>query len=384
MKYFICAGEASGDLHASHLIKALKEYDPNAEFAFLGGDMMQKSAGCKPLIHYREMAYMGFSEVLRHLPQVLGNLRQARNMLSEFRPNALILVDYPSFNLKLAAYAHNKGIPVYYFISPKVWAWKEHRVKQIKRYVNRVFSILPFEIEFYQNRHNYQAIYVGNPSVREVSSQIANLPLRNEFARYCNLNPENQWVALVPGSRKGEIRNNLPVMLKAFCEATKNRYGIEPVVTAAPGIDDEFYKAYLPNEVKLLRDQTLGLMHYSQAALVTSGTATLECALAGTPQVVCYRANGQKISYKIMERLLKVNYVSLPNLIANQPIIPEMLVHRCTPKLVSAQLEPLLSDTNQRHAQLNGYKTMKSILGSNDCFATTAEIITADLTGNRK
>lgn len=381
MKYFICAGEASGDLHASHLIKALLHTDSKAEFSFLGGDMMAESAGCRPLIHYRQMAYMGFSEVIRHLPEVLGNLRNAKRMIDAAQPDALILVDYPSFNLKLAAYAHGKGIPVYYFISPKVWAWKEYRVKQIRRYVRRVFCILPFEVEFYRKRHNYEATYVGNPSAAEVRQLIAALPSRDEFAAECGLDASRRWLVLVPGSRKGEIRNNLPVMLQAAALATEGNTGIVPIVTAAPGIDDSFYSSFLTEGVKLLRDRTLGLMRYSQAAMVTSGTATLECALAETPQVVCYRANGRKLSYKIMERILKVAYVSLPNLVADRRIIPEMLVHLCTPQLVSQQLRPLLSDTPERESQLEGYRYMKSVLGTGDCFDATAKAIVADISG---
>lgn len=379
MKYFICAGEASGDLHASHLITALRQADTKAEFVFLGGDMMADSTGCKPLIHYSQMAYMGFSEVLRHLSQVLGNLRYAKEMIDKTTPDALILVDYPSFNLKLAAHAHAKNIPVYYFISPKVWAWKEHRVKQIKRYVRHVFCILPFEVDFFRRRHDYCATYVGNPSAAEVARQISLMPSRDEFAAANRLDTTAQWLALVPGSRKGEIRNNLPVMLGAAQLAAKSNSKILPLVTAAPGIDDEFYRPYLDNGIRLIRSQTLELMHYSQAALVTSGTATLECALAATPQVVCYRANGSKLSYNIMARILKVPFVSLPNLIADKEIIPEMLLHRCTPELIARQLIPLLSDTPQRCDQLQGYDRMKHILGHGDCFRNTAGAIITDL-----
>ncbi len=380
MKYFLCAGEASGDLHASHLITALRQADPKSEFAFLGGDMMAESAGCQPLIHYSQMAYMGFSEVLRHLPQVLGNLRYAKEMLDRTAPDALILVDYPSFNLKLAAHAHSKGIPVYYFISPKVWAWKEHRVKQIKRYVRHVFCILPFEVDFFRRRHDYQTTYVGNPSAAEVARQISRMPSRDEFAASHNLDPAAKWLALVPGSRKGEIRNNLPVMIGAARLATRIDSTIQPLITAAPGIDDEFYSPYLAEGLRIIRSQTLELMHFSRAALVTSGTATLECALAGTPQVVCYRANGSRLSYSIMSRILKVPFVSLPNLIAGNMIIPEMLLHQCTPVLVGKQLIPLLADSPKRCAQLEGYEKMKQILGNGNCFRNTADAIIHDLT----
>ncbi|MDE7396914.1 MAG: lipid-A-disaccharide synthase, partial [Muribaculum sp.] len=367
MKYFVSAGEASGDLHASQLMSALKGVDRDASFTFLGGDYMAASAGHGPVIHYRDMAFMGFSEVLRNLGRISLNFKMARGALLGQKHDALILVDYPSFNLKLAREARRAGIPVYYYISPKVWAWKEYRVRDIKRLVRRVYSILPFEVDWYRSRHDYAVEYVGNPSREEVDARLSQLPRRNEFLTEAGIDPDGDYVVLVPGSRKGEIRNNLPVMI-----AGAMRSGLPMVVTAAPGIDDSFYEPYIKYGVKPVRDMTLGLMRYARVALVTSGTATLECGLAGTPQVVCYRANGVKLSYKIMEKLLKVKYVSLPNLIADEEIVPELLVHKCTAESIYDHLSALLPDGGVRQSQLDGYRKMRNRLGDRPAAVTTA------------
>lgn len=370
MKYFISAGEPSGDLHASELITALIQTDKSAEISFLGGDLMASAAGCEPVIHYREMAFMGFSEVLRHLPQIASNMKRARKAIDDFRPDVLVLVDYPSFNLKLAAYARKHGVKVAYYISPKVWAWKEWRVKEIRRLVDRMCCILPFEPAFYRDRHDYEAAYVGNPSVKEVDERLARASSREEFLRRHNL-PDRPIIALVPGSRRSEIKNNLQIM-----EAAAAMYpDYMPVVAAAPGIDLSYYGYYLTPGIPLVSGDTFELMHHAEVALVTSGTATLECALIGTPQVVCYRANGSRLSYKIMEKLLKIPYVSLPNLIAGKKIIPEMLVHMCTPSLVGRELGNILPGRPGHDNQLEGYREMRAILGTDDAPATAADII---------
>lgn len=375
MLYFISAGEASGDLHASQLIRKLREADPDARFCFLGGDMMAAEAGTRPVIHYRQMAYMGFSEVLRHLPDVMANLKLATRVMDRVRPDAVILVDYPSFNLKLASHAYSLGIPVYYYISPKVWAWKEYRVRDIRRYTRRVLSILPFEVPFYR-RHGMDIDYVGNPSVEEIDARMAALPGADDF-RSAHLLGNKPLIALVPGSRRSEIRNNLPVMLEAI-RPLLPKY--RAVVAGAPGIDHDLYKTL--TDAPVLYDSTTALMAYSAAALVTSGTATLECALAGTPQVVCYRANGSRISYELMRRLLKVKYVSLPNLIADAPVVPEMLLHECTPVRILGQLMDLLPGHAGRDRQLQGYADMRHRLGTSNAAATAAQLITADLAKN--
>ena len=239
MKYFISAGEASGDLHGGLLIEALKECDENAEFVFLGGDCMAKASGHAPLIHYRDMAFMGFSEVLRHLGKVLGNLKTAKEAVARERPDALVLIDYPSFNLKLAAFAHALGIPVYYYISPKVWAWKEWRIKDMRRYCRKVLSILPFEVGYFKGK-GMEVEYVGNPSVEEVDAREASLPPRGEFLARWNLPADKPLLALVPGSRVGEIRNTLPIM-----DAVARRFPqFTAVIAGAPGIDAAIYSGF--------------------------------------------------------------------------------------------------------------------------------------------
>ena len=373
MKYMLVAGEASGDLHASNVIESLKKLDSKAEFRFIGGDMMAKAAGHAPEIHYDRLNVMGFSEVLRKLPALLSNLKEAKKIVKAYRPDVLILVDYPGFNLKLAKYAHKNGIRVDYFISPKIWAWKEWRVKAIKKYVDRMYSILPFEEAFY-NRHGYEVKYVGNPSVQEIDYALGHLPPKKHFMeRQGFTDTEKPIIALLPGSRKGEIKNNLPVMI----EVAKRFPEFQFAVAAAPAVPEKFYREIAQDPgLQVVFGATPSLLKYSVAALVTSGTATLETALIGTPQVVCYRANGLKISYKIMEKLLKVKYVSLPNLIMNNGIVPEMLVHNCTPDKVARELAPLLQHSPKREWQVNGYRNMRRRLGNSVASEYVAELIT--------
>ena len=373
MKYFLIAGEASGDLHAGRLIKAIRKNDDNASFAFFGGDCMEHAAGCRPITHYKEMAFMAFSEVLRHLPTILGNMKRAKKAIAEFRPDALILIDYPSFNLKIAKYAFNIGIPVYYYISPKVWAWKEWRVKSITKYVKKVFSILPFETEFFA-RHDYRVDYVGNPTANEIAEAMLTMPSKEEFFRANGLDNDRLTVALLPGSRLGEIRNNLPLM----AEAASQFPNVQAIVAGAPNVDRSFYESVVPG-MKIIYDAAYTLLAHSQAALVTSGTATLETAAIGTPQVVCYRANGSKLSYKLFEHILKVRFVSLPNLIADKEVVPELLLHLCNPDNIAAHLAPLLADSPERSAMLDGYKAVRHRLGSNDSAETAARQLIADL-----
>lgn len=392
MRYFVSAGEASGDLHGGALLEAIGKLDAGAEFVFLGGDEMARSAGHEPLVHYREMAYMGFSEVLRNLGKVLGNLKRAKEEIARFRPDAVILIDYPSFNLKLARYAYGLGIPVYYYISPKIWAWKEWRVKDIRRYCRKVLSILPFEVEFY-GKHGMAVQYVGNPSVEEVKSAIDSMPSRQEFERLHGLD-SRPILAIVPGSRMGEIKANLPVM-----DAVARMHPeLQAVVAGAPAIDADVYRQFTGFPV--VEATTLQLMSHARAALVTSGTASLESALAGAPQVVCYRAVGWKWAHDLFMHILKIPYCSLPNLITGRIdrqardevnreavktgvrgwIIPEMLVHNCTPEAVDAQLSPLLQDTPERAAQLRGYDEVKQRLFTS---ASAARTVAECITGKR-
>lgn len=374
----LVAGEASGDLHASHLIKWIKKFDEEAEFRFFGGDLMAAEARRNPDLHYDMMNVMGFSEVLRKLPVLLTNYRKARRLLDEYRPDVLILVDYPGFNLMLAEYAHKRKVPVHYFISPKVWAWKEYRVKKIKKYVDRMYSILPFEVSFYK-KHNFDVTYVGNPSVQEVAYSLGHIPPKKHFMERQGLDDERPIIALLPGSRRGEIRNNLPLMI----EAAKRFPEFQYVVGAAPAVGEKFYREVAQDPgLKLAFGCTQTLLKYSQAALVTSGTATLETALIGTPQVVVYRANGSSLSYSIMEKLLKVKYVSLPNLIVGNQIVPELLLHKCTVDTISRELSPLLQPSPRRDFQLQGYRNMQRRLGNYVAAEYTAELIVDSIKKN--
>lgn len=380
MHYFLIAGETSGDLHGSRLIKALRTADPAAVVSFIGGDRMAAAAGSEPVLHCRNMSFMGFSEVLRNLGKIRENLRRAREAVAMAHPDCLILIDYPSFNLKVAETAARAGIPVYYYIPPKIWAWKKWRIRDIKRLVRRVFAILPFEPEFYRE-NGADALYVGNPSVEEVDERLKNQPPRSVFLEKYGLR-DRPLVALMPGSRQGEIRNNLPVMNLALSEFPQYR----GIIVGAPDIPDDYYRANGAGKLPIVRPESaVDVLVHCRAALVTSGTATLETALCGLPQVALYRSNGAKIAYDLMSHVLKIKYVTLPNLIADAQIIPEQLVHLCTPALVAEKLGPLLRDgTPEREAQLAGYRLMRDRLGTSDAARTTATAIIADLPAAQK
>ncbi|MDE7080025.1 MAG: lipid-A-disaccharide synthase [Muribaculaceae bacterium] len=372
MKYMLIAGEASGDLHASRLIEALRKEDAAATFRFIGGDLMAAKAGVEPDIHYDRLNVMGFSEVLRHLPSLWRNLRRAKEIVAQWRPDVLVLVDFPGFNLKLARFASRLGIRVDYYISPKIWAWKEWRIKSIRRYVDRLYSILPFEVDFYRRRGYDHITYVGNPSVEEIDYAMGHIAPLRHFMERQGITDQRPIIALVPGSRRGEIRNNLPLMIEAARHYPEFQY----VVAAAPAIPEIFYREVAQDPgLKVAFGATPTLIKYSKAALVTSGTATLETALVGTPQVVCYRANGRKWSYKVMEKLLKVKYVSLPNLIVGNSIVPELLVHKCTVPNIIRELAPLLQPSPRREWQINGYRLMRRRLGTTVAPKYAAELI---------
>lgn len=387
MKYFFSAGEASGDVHAAQVIKELLKLEPSAEITFLGGDRMAAAVGHAPLIHFSRMAFMGFIDVATHLPEVLGNLRTAKEAIRAMRPDAVILVDYPGFNLKLAKYAKGLGIKVYYYIAPKLWAWKEYRIAQLRRYVDCIFSILPFEPAWFGER-GVKVDYVGNPSVEEVEEVLKSLPPRTEFLRTHGLT-DRPILALVPGSRVGEIKANLPVM-----DAVARRHPeFQTVIAAAPSVDTALYTRL--SSFPLVNAATLELMARSHAALVTSGTASLECALAGCPQVVCYRAVGWKWAHDIFIHILKIPYAALPNLIGGKIdrqtrrevnaeairtgvrgcVVPEMLVHNCTPDNVDRELSRILSDGPARKAQLDGYAKIRSILHTDSSAAANVAAI---------
>ena len=371
MKYFIIAGEASGDIHGASLIDALKKEDAEAQFQFLGGDMMAASAGVQPLIHYRDMAYMGFIEVMKHLPTILGFMKTAKQAIMANRPDAVILIDYPSFNLKIAKFAYAQGRPCFYFISPKVWVWKEYRVKDIKRYIARLFSILPFETAFFR-KHNYEVEYVGNPTVKEIAEASEKFTHFSTFAAENSLDEDKPVIALVPGSRRKEIRDNLPTMVEAALRHTD----CQLVIAGAPSIDQSLYDEVLEplgTSVPVLYGKSFELVHHARVALVTSGTATLETAILGTPQVACYRMNGSKLLFKFYRRLLKGKYVTLPNLVTDEPVIPELLLHFCSVEAVDGHLTALLTDSPEREQMLQGYHRMAEILTEKDCTACTAQ-----------
>ena len=369
----LIAGEASGDLHASRLITEIRKRDHEAVFQFIGGDLMAKAADVAPELHYRELNVMGFSEVIRKLPSIFSTYRQAIRMIEKFRPDSLILVDYPSFNLRVAKAAHKRGIRTDWYISPKVWAWKARRVKKIKKYVNFMYSILPFETDFYHRRGYDKIDYVGNPSVEETDYALGHLPPHRHFVERNSLKENTPIIALLPGSRKGEIRCNLPVMMAA----AKKFSGFQIVVGAAPSIPEKFYREVARDPgLTVVFGATATLLKYSVAAVVTSGTATLETALIGTPQVVCYRSNGSRLTYKIMRKLVKVNYVSLPNLIVGNKIVPELLLHNCTPGAISRELSSLVQPSPGREWQVQGYKNMRRKLGNSVAAVQAAELIT--------
>ena len=378
MKYYLIVGEASGDLHASNLMKSIKAADANAEFRFFGGDLMSAVGGTR-VKHYRELAYMGFIPVLMHLRTIFANMRICKKDVEEWAPDALILVDYPGFNLSVAEYIHkNTDIPVYYYISPKIWAWKEHRIKNIKRDVDELFSILPFEIDFFEKKHNYRINYVGNPCVDAVEDFKRDKALSRACFLSRNNLDEKPIVALLAGSRKQEIKANLPMMI----EAVKQFPDYLPVLAGAPGIDKEYYAPYLDAGVKVVFGQTYDLLNNSHAALVTSGTATLETALFNVPQVVCYAMPMGRVYSWLKERFLKVRYVSLVNLVAGREVVRELVAGDMTLHNVVAELGELLpGDGKKRTAMLCEYSRMMEILGKPGASARAAAKMVSLLKG---
>ena len=358
MKYYLIVGEASGDLHASHLMAALKEEDSQAEFRFFGGDLMAAVGGVM-VKHYKELAYMGFIPVLLHLRTIFANMKRCKEDIVAWQPDVLILVDYPGFNLDIAKFVHAKTqIPVYYYISPKIWAWKEWRVKSIRRYVDRLYSILPFEVSFYA-KHDYTVEYVGNPTVDELAVRPYADESFEDFTAECGLG-KKPIIALLAGSRVAEIDHNLPLMI----EAAKTFHDYQLVIAGAPGISPDQYAPYLQDRsVKVVWGKTYRLLQQSRVALVTSGTATLETALLRVPQVVCYRLGGGKLFYKTFEKILKVPYVSLVNLIADSPVVCELLGYRATPENLRRELTSLFEETT-RKKMLAGYDLVAERLGA--------------------
>ena len=374
MKYYLIAGEASGDLHASRLMRSLKACDAEAEFRFYGGDLMQAEGGTL-VKHYSEMAYMGFVPVLLHLPTILRNMRQCKEDILNWRPDVVILVDYPGFNLKIADYVKRHNIcPVFYYISPKIWAWKEYRIKDIKRNVDELFSILPFEVDFFEKKHHYPIHYVGNPTADEVKEFQKEKELRSSGVKGVKDDRlEKRVIALLAGSRRQEIKDNLPTMIRA---AQKFKKDYQLVLAGAPGIDEAYYQRFLEGtNVKLVKNQTYDLLSKAHAALVTSGTATLETALFGVPQVVCYETPLPWLIGWLRKKLLKVKYVSLVNLIADREVVRELVADSFSQANIEHELE-LVLDGPARQQMLEGYEEVWQRLGKEKAPDNAARLIT--------
>lgn len=384
MKYYLIAGEASGDLHASHLIAALQAEDPGAEFRGFGGDLMQ-SAGMTLVRHYRDLAFMGFVAVALHFRTILKGLRQCKDDIVAWQPDVVILVDYPGFNLKIAEFVHSIGLcPVYYYIAPKLWAWKEYRIKNIRRNVDEMFSILPFEVEFFEGKHGYPIHYIGNPTVDEVEEWKRMKNEEYRFARNeeCKLEGENTAIiALLAGSRKQEIRDNLPRMLEA-AKPFAHRYRL--VIAGAPGIDPDFYKQYIGNaDVEIVFGKTYDILSNATAALVTSGTATLETALFRVPQVVCYFMQVRWLANIARRFIIKAPYISLVNLIVGRQLVPELVAAEMTVERTRSLLAAILPGGDARQAQLEGYEEMALRLGAPGAPIHAAQLMHQLLTKNK-
>lgn len=362
MKYYLIVGEASGDQHASRLMRALRDRDKEADFRFFGGDMMTAVGGTR-VKHYRELAYMGFVPVLLHLRTIFRNMALCKRDILEWHPDVVILVDYPGFNLGIAKYVReHTDIPVYYYISPKIWAWKEYRIKNIKRDVSEMFSILPFEVPFYEGKHHYPIHYVGNPTADEVADFLAGYT--DTFGEFCSANSlsaDRPVIALLAGSRRQEIKDNLPAMLEA---ASRYADKYQLVVAGAPSIPHDYYAKFVSGRgAAVVYGQTYPLLAHSRAALVTSGTATLETALFGVPQVVCYETPIPKVIAFLRKHLIKVRYVSLVNLIADGDVVPELVADTFTVDNIARELGRLLPDGEERARMLDGYAGVKRLIG---------------------
>lgn len=360
MKYYLIVGEASGDLHASHLMRSLRKTDPEADFRFFGGDLMSAVGGTR-VRHYRDLAYMGFIPVLLHLPTIFRNMALCKRDIVEWMPDVVILVDYPGFNLDIAKYLHrHTDIPVYYYISPKIWAWKEYRIRNIKRDVDELFSILPFEVPFFEDKHHYPIHYVGNPTADEVRS--FRLTYHEDFKAFCQRHQLDRRpiIALLAGSRRQEIKDNLPAMIAAV----KGFSNYQPVLAGAPGIDRDYYRSFLEGtDVALVDNDTYPLLAHASVALVTSGTATLETALFNVPQVVCYETPLPRLIGYLRRHVLKVPFISLVNLIAGSEVVKELVAETFSVENIRAEMLRVLPGGAGRERMLQGYAEVSRRLG---------------------
>ena len=371
MKYFLIAGEASGDLHASNLMAALKEKDPEADFRFFGGDLMQAVGGTL-VKHYKEMAFMGFIPVLLNLRTILNNMKTCQENIRKYQPDVVILIDYPGFNLKIAKFVKTVlHLPVYYYISPKIWAWKQYRIKDFRRYVDRMFCILPFETEFFR-KLDYSVDYVGNPSVDSVAQYKEKQANRPDTFMADERLPDKPILALLAGSRRQEIKDNLPTML----EVAAAYPDYQPVIAGAPGLEPEYYKQYIGNHpAKIIFGKTYDLLQHSRAALVTSGTATLETSLFRVPQVVCYYVVAGPLASFIFRNFFHTKYISLVNLIAGREVVQELFGARFSYQQIHDELGKILHDTAYRQQMLDGYDEIIQMLGKPGASQRTAELI---------
>jgi len=367
MKYYLISGEASGDLHGSNLMKELKHVDVNADFRFWGGDQMASQGGVI-VKHYRDHAYMGFFKVIGNLPAIFRNIRNCTEDIIKYKPDVLILIDYPGFNLRIARSAFKSGIRVFYYISPTVWAWQKSRVEVIKKYVERLFVILPFEKKFY-HEHGYNVDFEGHPLIDAIDFHFRNLTARDVFFKTNNL-PDLPLIALLPGSRKQEIQYILPVMM----DLTHKYPGYTFVIAGAPSIEKEFYEKVTGiSNIKIIYDQTYSLVQYSEAALVTSGTATLETALLGTPEVVCYKTG--RLTIFIARLLVHVQFISLVNLILEKEAVKELLQDDLNPECLKTELDKIIGDSNYRNEMKEEFVRLKMKLGGPGASRRIAEKI---------
>ncbi len=369
MKYYIIAGEASGDLHGSNLMKALYKEDANAEIRFWGGDLM-KNVGGTLVKHYRELAFMGFIEVVFNLKTILNNINFCKKDIENFNPDAIIFIDYPGFNMRIAKWAKEKGIQTHYYISPQIWAWKESRIKAIKRDFDKLYVILPFEKDFYEKKHHFPVEFVGHPLIDAI--QTRKVTDESTFKKENNLD-EKPIIAILPGSRKQEITKMLSVMLSVVDDFTDYQF----VIAGAPSQEFSFYEQFLKNKnIHFVANKTYDLLSHSHAALVTSGTATLETALFKVPEVVCYK--GSWASYQIAKRIITLKYISLVNLIMDKMVVTELIQENCTTKSIKIELQKLLNPLT-RKAILENYDLLESKLGGIGASEKTAKFIIKNL-----
>lgn len=362
MKYYLIVGEASGDLHASRLMRSLKKVDEFAEFRFFGGDLMAAEGGTR-VKHYKELAYMGFVPVLLHLRTIFSNMKMCKEDIVKWKPDVVILVDYPGFNLNIAKFLKKKtNIPAYYYISPKIWAWKEWRIRSIRRDIAEMFSILPFEVPFYEKKHHYPIHYVGNPTAQEVNEFRAGY--QQSFEEFCTenqLDTHRPILALLAGSRLQEIKDNLPAMI----EVAERFEDFQMVLAGAPSIEDKYYEQFVKGTpVRMVRNKTYQLLSHSTAALVTSGTATLETALFNVPQVVCYETPLPRLVRFAFDHIMSCKHISLVNLIADKEVVQEMFADRFKVDAIADQLYQLLPGMEGRKRMLAEYQVVRERLGN--------------------